>query len=319
MIGSASATAYTDADFKLAEAQIGDAIAAAGDGTIKVAQEFYSTYLRSEIIEDSFWNAILPPEPAADKLTPSVDHDDLEVLVEIEGRALASMVVPFGTTMRRGEVRATKGRVRFSRVVTPLVTADVDRLRSWQHDIREVTSSKMVRNMGGIKDYHFILSVNTMLLGPNQVMPGSRVAQWRVVNGGYTRAGVVRAVNDPLTVRPNELKPEVALMNNLTVANIVANLGHEAIGGPAAADMFEKGMGDRRLYNDTPIKTTKKKGLVPTGAIYTFPDPTYLGRSYELHPAIMHVARKMWMVEFGAYECIGGMVTDNVGRSDIRD
>lgn len=315
-------TGLTEADYeaqiKLAEQTAADAILESGGGIVKVAQELYSTYIQDEIIEDSFWRKIIPVEPAEGKLTPSAYHDENEVIVEIEGKSLASMIVPFDTSTRVAIPKARKAVVRFAYNMTPQLQVNVDRIRHWQHDIRSVVSDKMVRAMGGVEDYHFVLSMNTMLVGPGVVMPSSGVAQWTEVSGGYSRQSLRAAVFDPLASRPNELATETVMMNRLTAARIAA-AGPETWGGPVAQDTLQDGLGDKKLFGTTKAVITRKKGLVPVGTIFSFPDPKYTGRSYELYAPVMHVERKAMNVKWFAYGLIGGVINDNLARCDIRD
>jgi hypothetical protein len=64
---------------------------------------------------------------------------------------------------------------------------------------------------------------------------------------------------------------------------------------------------------------TIKKGLVPTGTMYHFADPKFIGKSYLLEDTTMYIRREAYFIEFFAYESLGGTIghTSGLARVDF--
>lgn len=314
-------TGYDDlaAQLKVANEAVYEAIQTSGTGSIKVAEDVLGPFVKRDILEESLWDKVLPVETATNDMLSRSAYHDLPVIVgEMENAAPASDIVPFGTQLSKRFLRGSKFEVTFARIQSPSVTADVDKLRTYVHDIRQVVSDKMVKNMAAAVDTAGIRAVNTAIVGPNVVCPTSGVPQWRRYNGGITRSTVMR-VFDNLPSTPSNLPTKRVVINNLTVNRLVA-FDRAEWGGDVAEEVLQNGFGSRTV-NGSDVTITIKKGLVPTGTFYTFGHPAYMGKNYELQQPVMYVKREMTWVTFGAYMLKGGVIanTDAVGRVDILD
>jgi hypothetical protein len=65
---------------------------------------------------------------------------------------------------------------------------------------------------------------------------------------------------------------------------------------------------------------TIKKGLVATNTMYQFADPKFIGKSYILEDTTMYIRREAYMLEFFAYETMGGTIghTSGLARVDFQ-
>ena len=58
---------------------------------------------------------------------------------------------------------------------------------------------------------------------------------------------------------------------------------------------------------------TIKRNLVPDNVVYTFAEPNYLGRFYELQQTCMFIEKKKDILRFSARETIGSTIANVAG------
>ena len=115
---------------------------------IKRAQDTVSEFTRVKMREDGFWRKILPPLGITnDELDRQVDTDKPVRVVDKEPDSPAAASIPFGTLPFNEYIQGPRYRVMFDRVVTPRFTKDVDELRTWDMDIRDVLTDNAIKDM----------------------------------------------------------------------------------------------------------------------------------------------------------------------------
>jgi hypothetical protein len=89
------------------------------------------------------------------------------------------------------------------------------------------------------------------------------------------------------------------------------------MGGDLSADIMRNGWTLQEFMGKQWIITIKK-GLIPTNTLYYFADPKFIGKSYILEDTTMYIRREAYMLEFFAYETLGGSIghTSGLGRAD---
>ena len=302
---------------KMAEEEIYDNIASGEQGFLKKAAEGITRYTRLFMREDGIYRKIIPMEPVQNSDLAQVVETDLPSIVcELEPNSPAAMTIPFATTPPGQWLRGRKYLVTFARITTPTIAKDVDQLRTWIADLRQIVSDNMLRDMLGEEDASFLRACNSVMIAPNVVVPTSGVVQWRTYSSAITRDGIAEMF-DILPSTPSSCEVQTVLLNNLTV-NQLAKFQHNEIGGTLSERIFQKGWTQDELFGRKMIITIKK-GLVGTRKFYLFGDPAFTGVSYSLEDAVMHVERKRYMISFDAYELIGGAIANSnmIGRADF--
>jgi hypothetical protein len=94
--------------------------------------------------------------------------------------------------------------------------------------------------------------------------------------------------------------------------------GREEMGGDFSQDVFKNGWSEQNFMNANWIITIKQD-LVPNDSMYLFADPKFMGKSYVLEDTTMYIERKAYMLEFFAYETLGGAIgnTNSLARVDF--
>lgn len=286
-------------------------------GMEKNAAETVSEFTRTRVREDGFYRRVIPAQPVGNgDLDRQVDTDKPVIVVDKEPGSPAAISVPFATLPISVYIRGPRYRVMFDRIVTPRFVKDIDELRSWKMDIRQVLSDNSVKDMLAEEDSKFLTAVNTALVGPDLPVPTSGVVQWETIFGGITKSSLQEAFKI-MPKTPSHFEVNTVLVNNVTVREIM-KWGYDEWGGDKGQDLALNGWTLNRFMNADWIVTIKRD-LVPDDSIYMFADPRAIGKSFVLEDTTMHIKREAFMIEWFNYETLGGSIghTGGLARADF--
>ena len=275
-------------------------------GMEKNALDAVNEFTRVRVREDGFYRRILPPvQVSNDDLDRQVDTDKPVIVVDKEPGSPAAISIPFATLPINVYIRGPRYRVMFDRIVTPRFVKDIDELRTWQMDIRQVLSDNAIKDMLAEEDSKFLTAVNSALVGADQTVPTSGVIQHETIFGGITRDTLQEAFKI-MPKTPSHLEVNTVLVNNVTIREIM-KFGRDEIGGDLSQELLTNGFSEANFMNAKFIITIKRD-LVADDRMYFFADPRFIGKSYVLEDTTMHVKREAYMIEFFAYETLGGSI-----------
>lgn len=286
-------------------------------GMIKQAIDAVNDFTRTRMREDGFYRRIIPPLPISnDELDRQVDTDKPCKIVDKEPDSPASISIPFATLPVNVYIRGPRYRVAFDRIVTPRFTKDVDELRTWVMDIRQVLSDNAIKDMLAEEDSKFIGAVNLALIAPDTPVPWSGVPQWETIHGGISRDTLL----DATKIMPRtdaHLEVDTILVNNVTIKEIM-KFGRDEMGGDFSQEVLRNGWAEREFLNARWIISIKRD-LIPDDSIFMFSDPKFIGKSYLLEDTTMYIKREAYLLEFFAYETMGGTIghTGGIARADF--
>jgi hypothetical protein len=287
-------------------------------GMEKRALDAVVDYTRSRMREEGFYRRILPPiQVSNDDLDQQVDTDKPVKIIEREPDSPAAISIPFATLPMNLYVRGQKYRVTFDRIVTPRFTKDVDELRTYRMDIRQILSDNAIKDMLAEEDRKFIAACNAAMgSAANTTVSQSGLVQWETIYGGITRD----TLQDAFKILPrtiSRLEVGTCLINNLTIRELM-KFGREEMGGDFSQDVFKNGWTEQNFMNARWIISIKQD-LVPTDSIFMFADPKFVGKSFILEDTTLYIDRKAYMLEFFAYETLGGAIgnTNAIARADF--
>ena len=287
-------------------------------GMEKRALDAVVDYTRYRMREEGFYRRILPPvQVSNDDLDQQVDTDKPVKIIEREPDSPAAISIPFNTLPMNLYIRGQKYRVTFDRIITPRFTKDVDELRTYRMDIRQILSDNAIKDMLAEEDRKFIEACNAAMGNTaDATVTQSGLVQWETIYGGITRD----TLQDAFKVLPrtiSRLDVGTCLVNNLTIRELM-KFGREEMGGDFSQDVFKNGWSEQNFMNARWIISIKQD-LVPTDSIFMFADPKFLGKSFILEDTTLYVDRKAYMLEFFAYETLGGAIgnTNAVARVDF--
>ena len=282
---------------------------------VKEAEDAINAYTRYKMREDGIFRRVMPPIPITnDELDRQISTDKPVKVVDMESDSPAAISVGFASLPDTYYIRGKRYKVTFDRILTPRFTKDVDELRTWIMDIRQVLSDNAIRDMLVEEDTKFFSAVNTALVGAGLTVPTSGVVQWEQIAGGITRDNLWDMMK-VLPSTPSNLEVHTSVTNHITIKE-VCKFGRTEMGGDLSQDVMKAGwtlqefMGHRWLI-------TIKRALVPNNRVYNFADPKFIGKSYELEATTMHIKREAFMIEFFAYESLGATLANTNGFAAV--
>jgi len=281
----------------------------------KRAIDAVNDFTRTKMREDGFYRRIIPPlQIANDELDRQVDTDKPVKVVDKEPDSPAAISIPFANLPINVYIRGPRYRVLFDRIVTPRFTKDIDELRTWVMDIRQVLSDNAIKDMLAEEDSKFLTAVNAALVGKDVIVPTSGVPQYVGISGGITRDTMQDAFK-VMPRTPSHLEVHTVLINNVTIREVL-KWGRDEMGGDFSQDVLKNGWSEAEFMNARWIITIKRD-LVLDDTIYMFSDPKFIGKNYLLEDTTMYIKREAYMLEFFAYETLGGALGNYSGLARV--
>ena len=269
----------------------------------KEAVDAINDFTRTKMREEGFLRRIIPPlQITNEELDRQVTTDKPVKVVDKEPDSPAAISVPFATLPMNMYIRGPRYLVMMDRILTPRFTKDVDELRTWIMDIRQVLSDNAIKDMLAEEDGKFITAVNTALVGAGLTVPTSGVVQYENIAGGINRD----TLWDSFKIMPNtpsNLEVHTVLLNNITIKE-VCKFGRTEMGGDMSQDIMRDGWSEQEFMGVRWIITIKKD-IIVTNSLYMFADPKFIGKHYTLEDVSMYIRREAYMLEFFAYETNG--------------
>lgn len=278
---------------------------------VKEAEDAINAYTRTKMREDGFFRRIMPPLPITnDELDRQVSTDKPVKVVDKEPDSPAAISIPFATLPMNHYIRGPRYAVTFDRIATPRFTKDVDELRTWIMDIRQVLSDNAIKDMLAEEDGKFLTAVNTILVGAGSTVPTSGTVQWENISGGITRDTLWDSMKI-MPATPSRLEVHTCLINNITIKD-VCKFGRDEMGGDFSQDIMKDGWTEQEFMGKRWLITIKQD-LVPTNRVYHFADPKFIGKHYSLEDTTMFVRREAYFIEFFAYQTSGATIGHTSG------
>ena len=307
----------TQEEMELLKCDLNTKLASDDVGMVKEGLDAVNDFTRIKMREDGFFRRIMPPIPITnDDLDRQLETTRPVKIVDLEPDSPAAMSVGFGTLPDNLYIKMRRYKVTCERIMTRNFTTDVDDLRTNIIDIRQVISDNSIRDMLAEEDGKLLRAVNACVVGPGMVVPTSGTVQYQVLSGGITRDSLWESLK-VLPRTPSSLEVHTVLLNNITVKE-VAKMTRNEWGGDIAADVMRDGWTSSE-FQGVRWLITIKKGLVPSGTMYHFADPKFIGKSYVLEDTTLFVERKAFFLNWFAYELLGAAIgnTSGVARVDF--
>lgn len=303
-------------------------------GNVKSAADAASDYTRVYMREESFTDKVLPPVLVGnDQLDRQVDTDKPVIIVDKEPNSPAAISVPFGQLPVNRYIRGPRYRVLFERILSTRFTKDVDELRTYDMDIRQVLSDNSIKDMAAEKDGKFIAVVDAIVgtaLYATLVAPESgdgQVATPTNMGSGKSRNyilvdanGISReTLSEMLKVMPatdSKLETQTVLCNMITIKDVI-KFGRDEMGGDLAEEVILNGWAERTFLGCRWIVTIKRE-LVPNGVFYLFAEPKFLGKHFLLEDTTMWLKKEAYFIEWFAYMTAGCTIGNINGAAKVK-
>lgn len=290
-------------------------------GDTKKAADAATGMTRIQLREGSFAFKILPPETATnDMLVPSLVHDKPMIYWELEPDSPGAKWVPFQTVPEGEYIYGSRYVIPLARVVTPKYEKDLDELRTYKTDLRKVLADNSIKDGLAEIDGKFIELCNNVV---TDTVDGTAATvqnftgkyQWRQFatfsreNFAEAKKMMLRGSTFSGMGNKFHLRNHICLMNEITAQEIL-KFRRDQAGGDISEEMLKDGLVFEKIFGVKAIYTIKE-ALVPTGTVYFFAAPEFLGKCFYLNDWIMYMKKEAFMIEMFSY-WLGGMTIGNV-------
>ena len=228
------------ADLRKSNKEILAQLVDSGEGEIKFASAAGSKMLRRRIYEEGFLRQILPEETVTDDdLTPQLTSELPSIVKEMEPLSKGAKSVPFGDSPEIEFYRGDKYLCVFNPITTPDYTKDLNELRTYQGDLRQLVTNNALIHMQTEEDSQFINTVNTICGGT----PGTASTITGVIQNYNIAAGITRtSYPDILKILTGRnLNNGVVLMNRVTALEFL-KWKRDEVGGDLAEKLYKMGL-----------------------------------------------------------------------------
>lgn len=289
-------------------------------GDIKTAQDASTDFTRLQIREESFAFKILPPEKATDDmLVPALDHNQLQILWEVEPDGPGSKWVPLQTIPDTEYITGSRYVIPFARLLTPKFVKDIDELRTTRQDIRKILTDNSIKDALAEYDAKFIDTVNSIVFdaaGPNLPQNKTGKVQWYSTTEPLNRSTFAEAKK--LLPRGNSngklrLRNYIALLNDVTAQDLLKQPFYDV--GAVAEETWKNGLTTDTVMGVKTIYTIKSD-LVPDNTVYFFAAPEFLGKAFYLTDWTMYMKKEAYFIEMYSY-WLGGLAFGNVAAMAV--
>jgi len=279
-------------------------------GQEKEAAVSTQKFTRNKLRETSFAEKVITPiDIANDELDKAEDPELLVKWNDREPDQAPAVTVPLGVVPDGFQFKGTRYPSYFSRIVSPLFSKDIDKLRTYDYDIRQILLENSTKDIATEIDTKFMDKINSVVGTINTANPlnGLGLPQYVSVAGGITRQNVADSfkVIQRLRVPFGPTQPDggetkgVMLMSNITAQEFV-KFERSEIGGDAAQETWVSGLPTKTLLGVRPIYTIKTD-LVPENTVYYFSSEEFFGKYYRLQPLTVFMETKAFFLSFFQY------------------
>jgi hypothetical protein len=146
--------------------QLLDQILDSDQGEVKFASAAGTNMIRRRIREEGFTRNIIPPvDVTNDDLDRVVQHDRPVIIEDMEPLSKGAKSISFGDTADTDFYYGNKFVCVFNPITTPEWTKDINELRTYRMDLRQVITDNSLKDIQTEEDGQFIAGVN-QIVGP---------------------------------------------------------------------------------------------------------------------------------------------------------
>lgn len=284
-------------------------------GQTKEAAVSAQAFTRNKLREESFTEKILTPiDISNDELDKAEDPELLVKWCDREPDLTPAVTVPLGTVPDGFQFKGSRYPVYFARIVSPMFMKDIDKLRSYNYDIRAIMLENSTKDIAVEIDTRFLAKVQSVIGTLNVVNPlngAYNLPQNVSINGGVTRQNLADAtkVISKLRVPFGPMQPDgqsskgCVLMNNVTATDLL-KFERSEVGGDLSQEMWVNGVPAKTILGLRPVITIKRD-LVADGEMYLFSSEEFLGKYFRLQPLTVYMKSEAFFLQFFQYLNLG--------------
>jgi hypothetical protein len=234
-----------------------DQLVESDQGEVKFASAAGTSMIRRRIREEGFTRNIIPPVPVTnDDLDRVVQHDRPVIIEDMEPLSKGAKSISFGDTADTEFYYGNKFVCVFNPITTPEWTKDINELRTYRMDLRQVITDNSLKDIQTEEDGQFIAGINGIVgpvaaagapgVGAGGVQQNFEIVPLAGANANlWNRPDYVKVLN---ILENQNLNNGVILMNRKTAKQFLT-FDRSEIGGDLAQDLFKEGLSALPITN----------------------------------------------------------------------
>lgn len=292
----------------LTNREVIDAILGEPDGIIKSASAATGSVTRTSIREEGFQRHIIPFEDITNSdLDYSGDSELSGVWFELEPDSPAARSIPYDDTPNTAFYRAEKYVVFISIITSEELTKNVNELRTYKTDIRQIVHDNVLRDMHTAEDDALIVEVNRLCGGSSHTSISDNAFTKETQNVGMNQAITRKSYKRAKSFLPDRKLPNGVWLLNQRTAQEFIGWSREEMGGDMAQDLILEGLSAMEKFKMVGVNhiATIKNEIVANGYVYQFAPKDYLGHALRLQDIEVTIKKEYDIVKMRAQEQVG--------------
>lgn len=274
-------------------------------------------FIRVRLRENGFHRNIIPLTPlgADAKFDRQTNHEEPVMVEDMEADSMGAKSIPFNGAPDTTLYRGLRYEIRFHVVTTPEFVKNIDELRTYKMDLRQVTTDNGLRDLETEEDARLI-AVADRVVGSSSGVGLAGVQQNFEILGRIARMNYKQIIN---YLQDLSLNNGLFLTNRHTATEFLGWDRNE-IGGDMAQTLFSEGLRGLQRFAPMGVPTlvSIKQTLVPNDVFYLFTEANYLGKGYQLMEPTLYVEKKIDTIRVQAREKIGFSIANVRGIARVR-
>lgn len=274
-------------------------------GYLEKSSSIASEATRTQVYEEGFQRAIQPFQDITNEECDYFGDSELTgIWFELEPDSPGARTVPYNTSPHTVPYRAEKYLVLISQIQTDELTKNINELRRYKTDVRQMIGDNMIRDIHYEEDGSYVGYVRRLVGSMVPLSSGpTRENQYVDLDASVSRESYKRAINF-LTDRM--LMNGVFLVNQRTATEILGWHRGE-VGDDTAGQLLRKGLAALEKFEimGVPHISTIKNDIVFKGEMFQFAPVSYLGRACRLEDIRVTIKREYDIIRMRADEQVG--------------
>ena len=290
-------------------------------GNEKQAASDVDSYTKIRVREEGQARKVLPWRPAYNSmLTPQVyayggrsAYEDLIILEELERDSPGAVSGDLNGLPESMEIFGNVYMVRLAPWMGVKWYKNVDKLRNYKTDLRQVCADQQIRDLSDAEDAAFFSASRSAAGTLDTVNPNSGVIQWQTIHDGITR----ESEQDGFKVlfnTPTHAQTKTVVLN-VNTGREYLKWRRDEVGGDLAQEQLISGKFMVERGGVTYIGTIKTN-IVPDGRVHHYAPDDFIGKAYELEQPTMYMKKEYFNVEF-QLKAISGFTIANTNSCAI--
>lgn len=277
-----------------------------------------SEYVHTVIKEDGIHRAVLPFEPITNADLMETLEEELKVLRSILGDSPAAVETTLDGLPDETELFEGRFEVKIRPIITAKFRKNVDKLRTYQNDIRQYIADQQPKQIMASEDRPFFAAANLAMGGSAGAVAAGGTVQWDdSFWGGINRESYIDS-KKLLMRTPSRLSPTTAVATNLTIEEF-RKWGRDEMGGDYSEELMRSGTVKFDFDGMNWIGSIKHELFDETYPdIYYFGPREFMGKAVELQEPTMHMDSEDMYIAFWMRELVGSVPfanTNSVARA----